>query len=44
MRFKDKRAVVAPAADGIDRRIAERLCEEGARIFAGDINGPTMML
>lgn len=36
-RFRDKRAVVTAAAGGIARRIAERLIDEGARVYAGDI-------
>lgn len=37
-RFEGKRAFVTAAGGGIARRIAERLAEEGARVFAGDVD------
>src|SRR5690606_40265927 len=35
-RFQDKVALVTGAAQGIGRRVAERLVEEGARVVAVD--------
>jgi len=35
-RFEDKVAVVTGAAQGIGRRVAERLLAEGARVVAVD--------
>ncbi|MDW3207772.1 MAG: SDR family oxidoreductase [Alphaproteobacteria bacterium] len=37
-RFTGKRAVVTAAGAGIARRIAERLLDEGASVYAGDID------
>lgn len=37
-RFEGKRAFVTAAGGGIARRIAERLAEEGAQVFAGDVD------
>jgi 3-oxoacyl-[acyl-carrier protein] reductase len=42
MRLQDRVAVVTGAANGIGRAVAERFHEEGARIVAGDVEGPAL--
>lgn len=41
--LKDKRIVVVGGANGIGAATAARLCQEGARVFIGDIDEPKML-
>jgi NAD(P)-dependent dehydrogenase (short-subunit alcohol dehydrogenase family) len=40
--LKDKRILIAGGANGIGAATAARLCQEGARVFIGDIDEPGM--